>query len=79
MLPTAITIMPARKKRVPAKRIRDAKSPSPMAKSAYPILMDGEADPHRKQQKNAKRKTAKGLVQKTPRSFTDPCAAVVPF
>lgn len=54
---TIITSTPASVKRTPAKSIWDQVSSGPMENNSYPILMDGKALPHRKQQSSASRHT----------------------
>ena len=48
---------------VPAKSILEGVSPGAMANSSYPILIAGEALPHKVQQKIAVRITIGSLVQ----------------
>jgi hypothetical protein len=62
MLPKMMTIIPAIMNLVPAKRILDGVSPAAIANSSYPILIAGEALPHKVQQKIAVRITIGSFV-----------------
>ena len=57
-LPIKITRMPARKKRIPAKRIIRQVSSDAMFHREYPILIPGKALPHKKEQSITPRNVA---------------------